>query len=80
MSAAGSETRSRPAAAAAGIDFMQALRHGIEIGADPIVAAEDAIRRAVDRYYDQTTSIEDVMNDFDDSDIDLIQESVHAQL
>ena len=41
MSAAGSETRSRPAAVA-GIDFMQALRHGIEIGADPIVAAEDA--------------------------------------
>ncbi len=42
MSAAGSDTRSRPAAAAAGIDFMQTLRHRIEIGADPIVAAEDA--------------------------------------
>ncbi len=37
----------------------------------PVVAAEDAIRRAIDTYYDQTTSLEDVMGDFDDSDIDL---------
>jgi type IV pilus assembly protein PilB len=38
----------------------------------PVVAAEDAIRRAVDRYYDKSSSLEDVMGDFDDSDIDLI--------
>jgi type IV pilus assembly protein PilB len=38
----------------------------------PVVAAEEAIRRAIDKYYDQTTSIEDVMGDFDDSDIDLV--------
>jgi hypothetical protein len=41
----------------------------------PVVASEEAIRRAVDRYYDKTSSLEDVMGDFDDSDIDLIQES-----
>ena len=40
-----------------------------------VVASEEAIRRAVDRYYDKTSSLEDVMGDFDDSDIDLIQES-----
>jgi type IV pilus assembly protein PilB len=40
----------------------------------PVVASEEAIRRAVDRYYDKTSSLEDVMGDFDDSDIDLIQE------
>ncbi len=40
----------------------------------PVVAAEDAIRRAVDKYYDQSASLEDVMGDFDDSDIDLVQE------
>ncbi len=39
-----------------------------------VVAAEDAIRRAIDKYYDQSTSLEDVMGDFDDSDIDLIQD------
>ncbi len=39
----------------------------------PVVAAEAAIRRAIDRYYDQTSSLEDVMGNFDDSDIDLIQ-------
>jgi type IV pilus assembly protein PilB len=39
----------------------------------PVVAAEAAIRRAIDRYYDQSSSLEDVMGDFDDSDIDLIQ-------
>jgi len=41
----------------------------------PVVASEEAIRRSVDRYYDKTSSLEDVMGDFDDSDIDLIQES-----
>ena len=39
-----------------------------------VVAVEDAIRRAIDKYYDQSTSLEDVMGDFDDSDIDLIQD------
>jgi len=39
-----------------------------------VVAAEDAIRRAIDKYYDQSTSLEDVMGDFDDSDIDLIHD------
>ncbi len=41
----------------------------------PVVAGEDAIRRAIDRYYDKTSSLEDVMGDFDDSDIDLVQDS-----
>jgi type IV pilus assembly protein PilB len=40
-----------------------------------VVASEEAIHRAIDKYYDQSTSLEDVMGDFDDSDIDLIQES-----
>ncbi len=40
----------------------------------PVVAAEEAIRRAIDKYYDQSTSLEEVMGDFDDSDIDLIAE------
>jgi len=39
-----------------------------------VVAAEDAIRRAIDKYYDQSTSLEEVMGDFDDSDIDLIHD------
>ena len=39
-----------------------------------VVAAEDAIKRAVDKYYDQSASLDDVMGDFDDSDIDLVHE------
>jgi type IV pilus assembly protein PilB len=39
-----------------------------------VVAAEEAVRRAIDKYYDQSTSLEDVMGDFDDSEIDLIQD------
>jgi len=35
----------------------------------PVVAAEDTIRAAIDRHYDQSSSLEDVMGDFDDSDI-----------
>jgi type IV pilus assembly protein PilB len=40
-----------------------------------VVASEEAIHRAIDKYYDQATSLEDVMGDFDDSDIDLVHES-----
>ncbi len=40
----------------------------------PVVSSEEAIRRAIDRYYDQSTSLEDVMGDFDDSDIALIED------
>jgi len=38
----------------------------------PVVAAEAAIKRAIERYYDASASLEEVMGDFDDSDIDLI--------
>jgi len=41
----------------------------------PVVASEAAIRRCVDQYYDQSSSLEDVMGDFDDSDIDLVREA-----
>jgi len=40
----------------------------------PVVAVEEAIKRAIDRYYDQTSSLDEVMGDFDDSDIDLVQD------
>ncbi|MFQ5416560.1 MAG: ATPase, T2SS/T4P/T4SS family, partial [Myxococcota bacterium] len=40
----------------------------------PVVTAEEAIRRAIDNYYDQSSSLEDVMGDFDDSDIDLVHD------
>jgi type IV pilus assembly protein PilB len=39
----------------------------------PVVAAEAAIKRGIDRYYDQASNLEEVMEGFDDSDIDLIQ-------
>jgi len=39
-----------------------------------VVASEDSIRRAIDRYYDKSSSLEDVMGDFDDSDIDLVHD------
>jgi type IV pilus assembly protein PilB len=40
----------------------------------PVVAAEEAIRRGIDKYYDQSTSLEDVMGGFDDTDIDLVHD------
>ena len=39
-----------------------------------VVASEDAIKRAVDRYYDKSASLADVMSDFDDSDLEVIQD------
>jgi type IV pilus assembly protein PilB len=40
-----------------------------------VVAAEDAIKRAIDRYYEQTTSLAEVMGDFDDTGIEVIDDS-----
>ena len=40
----------------------------------PVVASEESIRRTIDAHYDQTSSLEDVMGDFDDSDIGIIQD------
>jgi type IV pilus assembly protein PilB len=39
-----------------------------------VVSSEEAIRRAIDRYYDKTSSLDDVMADFDDTDLEVIQD------
>ena len=39
-----------------------------------VVAAEEQIKRAIDRYYEQQSSLDDVMADFDDSDLEVIQD------
>jgi type IV pilus assembly protein PilB len=39
-----------------------------------VVAAEEAIRRAIDKYYDASSSLADVMSDFDDDDFEVISE------
>jgi type IV pilus assembly protein PilB len=39
-----------------------------------VVAAEEQIKRAIDGRYDQATSLDDVMADFDDSDMEVIQD------
>ena len=40
----------------------------------PVVASEEAIKRVIEKYFDQSSSLEDVMADFDDSDIDVVTE------
>jgi type IV pilus assembly protein PilB len=37
-----------------------------------VVAAEEAIRRAIEKYYDTGSSLDDVMADFDDDDFEVI--------
>ena len=39
-----------------------------------VVASEDGIKRAIDRHYDQSSSLTDVMSDFDDTDLELVQD------
>ena len=39
-----------------------------------VVASEEAIKRGVERYYEQTSDLDDVMAAFDDSDIDFVQD------
>jgi type IV pilus assembly protein PilB len=40
-----------------------------------VVAAEEAIRRAIDQYYDQGTNLADVMSDFDDEGVEVVGEA-----
>jgi type IV pilus assembly protein PilB len=37
-----------------------------------VVAAEEQIKRAIDRYYDKASALDDIMGDFDDSDMEVI--------
>ncbi len=37
-----------------------------------VVAAEESIRRAIDRYYDQGNSLQDVMSGFDDEGVEVL--------
>ena len=39
-----------------------------------VVASEEQIKRAADRHYDKTSSLDDIMGDFDDSEMELIQD------
>jgi type IV pilus assembly protein PilB len=39
-----------------------------------VVAAEEGIKRAVDRYYDSSSSLEDVMSDFDDDEFEVVSD------
>ena len=43
-----------------------------------VVAAEESIRRAIDKYYDRSASIDEVMSGFDDDDFEVVagEESV----
>jgi len=38
----------------------------------PVVASEEGIRRALEKYFDSSSSLEEAMADFDDSDIDVV--------
>ena len=39
-----------------------------------VVASEEQIKRAVDRHYDKSSSLDDIMGDFDDSEMELVQD------
>jgi type IV pilus assembly protein PilB len=40
-----------------------------------VVAAEEQIKRAIDRYYDKATALDDIMGDFDDSDMEVVTDT-----
>ncbi len=45
-----------------------------------VVAAEDALKAAIERYYDQSSSLEDVIGDFDDTDFEVIADDDDVDL
>ena len=40
----------------------------------PVVASEEAIKRSIEEHFDESSSLDEVMADFDDSDIDVVVE------
>lgn len=50
------------------IKFMTG--HNVEI----VVATDSAIKKAIDKYYDQSDSLADVMNGLDDIDLEVVEE------
>jgi type IV pilus assembly protein PilB len=38
-----------------------------------VVASEDSIKRSIDKHYEQAQNLGDIMGDFDDSDLELVQ-------
>ena len=45
-----------------------------------VVAPEDSLRQAIDRYYDQSASLADVMDDLEDIDLELVDEEDHVDV
>jgi type IV pilus assembly protein PilB len=41
---------------------------------EPVVAPEEALRRAIDRYYDSSSTLADVMQDFEDDDFEVVSD------
>ena len=45
-----------------------------------VVATDDEIKRAIDKYYDQSSTLTDVMSDFDDSEMELVHDADDVDL
>jgi type IV pilus assembly protein PilB len=45
-----------------------------------VVATDDEIKRAIDKYYDQSSTLTDVMSDFDDSEMELVHDGDDVDL
>ncbi|PLX94106.1 MAG: type II secretion system protein GspE, partial [Desulfuromonas sp.] len=56
------------------IKFMTG--HNVEV----VVATESAIKDAIDRYYDQSASLADVMGDLEDIDLEVIEDDDQVDL
>ena len=41
---------------------------------EPVVAAETSIKNAINKYYDSTGMVEDIMKNFDDKDVEALKE------
>lgn len=56
------------------IKFMTG--HNVEV----VVATEGAIKAAIDKYYDQSASLADVMGDLDDIDLEVVEDNEQVDL
>jgi type IV pilus assembly protein PilB len=47
---------------------------------EPVVAGEAALREAIDRYYDESVSYEDILDDMMDEDVDVVEQGAEEDV
>ncbi len=61
------------------IDAIDAIKFRVELDVDVVIASEGAIKRAIDRYYDSSSILQEVMAKMDE-EIDIVEDEAEISI